>query len=170
MLAIEKNDTVSGKQLDALIGFFDTISRAMGANKTIAHFFNHPAISRDEKTRVMDKVFGKAVPESFSRLIDYLVNLRLVSYLPAIAGQFRAIRDARNGIKKVVVKSAVSLSGEEKKLLTKKISGLFSKELTPVFKVQPDLIAGFSVMVDSVVIENSLSSELQAFVAELKDQ
>lgn len=164
-----KYDSVQSAQLDALIEFLDTIARSMAASGTIVHFLNHPAIPHAQKRKALAVMFHKEVPESFDRVIRRLISQRVVSHVPGIVNQLKAMRDASLGLRKVIVNSAVAMPDDQKKVLTKKISSMFNKELVPVFQVQPDLIAGFSIAVDSVVIENSIASDLHALTAEFSD-
>lgn len=167
--AAERTDANQDAQLDRLIDFLGIIALAIGKNKALVHFLNHPAIPGSEKKKALAVLTRKEVPDSFGRLMDRLINMRVVSHIPEIAAQFKAMRDARKGIKRVVVKSAAAMSEHEKTALTKKISSLLKKEAVPVFQVQPDLIAGYAITIDSVVIENSLVSNLHALAAELSD-
>lgn len=126
-----------------------------------------PIIGNSKKKDIMSALFKDNVHElSFSFIILALNNNR-ESYLPAIARVFIDMADRHEGITKVILKTAVSISKSNKDKLIEIIEeGLDTKsDLEEI--VDSEIGGGYVLRIEDVNIDASLKTQLARIRKEL---
>jgi len=153
--------------LERLVLFFKNIQDALNKEKKLIYFFNHPAISYDEKKSVLQTIAGKGSSESMLLLMLRVIRKRVLSLLPDIINYLEIMLDEYKGIQTVTISSATALSESQKQMLLNRLSDTIHKKLLPHFIIQPDLIAGLKITVNSIILENSIQWQLGNIKTEL---
>lgn len=93
-------------------------------------------------------------------------NGRLAA-LPEIAGQFRALMNAKQGSFDAVVFSAFDIDSDSLAGLSGVLEKRFGRKLNLKVELQPDLIGGIRVVVGDEVLDTSVKARLQQMKAAL---
>lgn len=93
--------------------------------------------------------------------VTMLVDNGRLALLPAIATQFQALKNAREGAADAEIASAFALSDAQVKELVATLERRFRRKLKPVVTVDRSLIGGVRVTVGDEVLDTSVRAKLQ---------
>ncbi len=117
-----------------------------------------------------------AVASAFAGAHAYLLNfLRMMvsrGYAREISGalsEYARLCRGHFGIALAVIRSATELTDAEKTRLTAALSRRMGKEISPEYRVEPELIGGLSVEVDGVLYDGTLRRRLDGLRAGLDE-
>ena len=100
-------------------------------------------------------------------LIDYLKGLGELEILPEIISLLSKKAGTLGLENAAIVSSPVKLGASESKSIAKFIQNKYGDDLHIIEKVDPSLIAGFTIKVGDEVIDSSLASKLENIRKEL---
>ena len=89
-----------------------------------------------------------------------LVERRRISYIEAIAQEFRAMVDEIQGIVRVKVESAHELGQEPVARMKSVLADALKKKIIVEQSVEPELIAGVAVRIGSLVVDGTMKSQI----------
>lgn len=154
----------------------DKWSKALGAAREVLHdgqvvkFLANPSLVDDARlsflTELLASVDGKGSilaggDKHGTNFLKLLLEYGRVSVLPEIAEHFDALKaDVENTIE-VTVTSAVPLSAEQQKAVTKALKERLGREVSLATKIDENLIGGAVISAGDVVIDGSLRSRLE---------
>ena len=151
----------AGPDADALADELDAVvSGAVRGHPATEAFFASAAVSKADKFPVLAAAFEANTTETFRKFVAVLNQNNRLGLLPAVAGEYRKLRDAAAKRVRVRVTSAVPLTpDQEQKLqatLAAKVAG------TPVLsvRVDPDILGGLVVQVGDTVTDTSVRTRL----------
>ncbi len=154
-LAME-TDTVA-EPIAALKEVRDGLTATEGALDLLAS----PSIPKDERCAVLEKAFGYIQPEHVLSFVGVLTQHGHIRELDDCLTAYRELHDAASRLSTAYVTSAVELTDGEKAELTEKLSRKFNRTVRLECAVDPSLLGGLVVRVDSKVIDGSLKHRLQ---------
>lgn len=93
-------------------------------------------------------------------LVEYLKKSGKLSELPLIIRELTRLAHTAGLTESAVVTSSVKLDSATKAALQKYIQQKYGSHLRLVEKLDPDLLAGFTIQVGDEVIDTSLASKL----------
>lgn len=121
----------------------------------------NPVVSIDDKISIMNTVVGKNPDKHYQNFVRLVIDHKREEYMREIFLKYSQIYRKINKISLVEVTTAVEV---DKKIL-EKIKSLISKktegEVEVVYKIDPTIIGGFIVKIDSQQIDASISRELK---------
>jgi F-type H+-transporting ATPase subunit delta len=124
-------------------------------------FLDSPAVARDAKQKVIEKIAARMDLTSAVRNFVYvLVDRRRTDMLREIQQAFDAELNARLGIAEAEVTSARELSAAERKELTSALERRTGKKIEAHFRRDPSLVGGAVVRVGSTVYDGSVREQL----------
>jgi len=97
-----------------------------------------------------------------SGFIDYLKNTRQENLLPDVTKILEDITKGKSKTEKVIVTSAVALSGPQKEQITNLVNKLFHKKIPLENKLNGELLGGFTVKVGDWFLDASLKRDLNS--------
>lgn len=153
-LALETNTVF--ETLMALKVMHDGIYANEGALDLLAS----PSIPKDERCAVLEKAFGDVQPAHVMSFVAILVQHEHIRELDDCLEAYTALHDEHCRLSIAYVTSAVKLTAGEKADLTKKLSRKFNRTIHLECAVDPSLLGGLVVRVDSKVIDGSLKNKL----------
>ncbi|MGH9433130.1 MAG: ATP synthase F1 subunit delta [Terriglobia bacterium] len=120
-----------------------------------------PALPLPDKLRVLDAVLARlGTSKTTSDFLRVLERNYRMSLLQQAVAAFRKIVDAREGLVRVQVRSAVELTEAERQALRERFEGLTGKKVACEFKLDPGLIGGVVAQVESTVYDGSVRGQL----------
>ena len=120
-----------------------------------------PSIPKDERCAVLEKAFGDVQPEHVMSFVGVLVQHGYIRELNDCVEAYTALHDEHSRLSTAYVTSAVELTKGERAELIEKLSRKFNRTIHLECAVDPSLLGGLVVRVDSKVIDGSLKHRLQ---------
>jgi len=127
---------------------------------SVAAWFGHPAIGRGQLAQLLIDALGdKLTPES-RNLLRVLAEYDRLKLVPAIASEYEVMRaDAERRVE-VEITTAVSVDGAQQAQLVDAISKRLMRQVDVTWKVDAGLIGGALIRAGDLVIDGSVSGEL----------
>ena len=151
----------AGDQADALADELESVvGQAIAGRPEVARFLGSAAVHRDEKLPVLASAFEGHTSETFRRFVGVLNHNRRLDLLPAIASEFRKLRDAASNTVRVRVTAATELDDAQRQKLDATLKRIVSGNPVATVTVDPDLLGGLVVQVGDTVYDTSVRTRL----------
>lgn len=160
---------VETKLVDQLEKELTAVVEIINGSDELKRVLFHPRIAAAEKKEVLDSLFKKHVSEITMHFLGLLVERNRELYLADITGYYTSLANKARGITDVEVTSAVDLTKEEKKRLTKAMEQCTGKQVRLSYKTDAGLLGGVVVRVGDKVIDGSVRTRLQALREQLRE-
>lgn len=156
----ERHDSATLYQL--MLALSDAFAATDGLARTVAN----PFVSNADKTALLvSAVYGNNTSKADSTYVDFLKLLEAngrISYMRAIAQAYVDIYRKANDIYRVDICSAAPMSADGRARLEKLVTDHIGKGTVEFdYKVDPSLIGGFTVTVNSERLDASVQSQLK---------
>jgi len=155
--------------LEKISADLTAFNEALQANPAFHRYLWSPEISRKEKEKTVDKLFGDQLSAEFFNFIQVLLKNGRQNFFPDMVQEFYKHQDAYFNRIKVRATTAVPLSKEELTLIRSKLSKDLRKEVMVQPEVNPGILGGIRLRIDSTVFDASLKGKLlrmRSFLAE----
>lgn len=143
-----------------------TIAEAF-QNDELATLLNSPHVPVANKLKALEEVFGDGVSPLARNLAGLLASRSAVSVVPAIRDHFGAILDARKGVVRADVTTAVQLDDKQVARLAKTLSEVVGADVSVESHVDPEVLGGMIARVGDKVIDGSVRTRLQEMKREI---
>ena len=120
----------------------------------------HPRLSPAEKQRVLEEHFLPGRERLVANLLGVLVRKRREGILRDFFRAYQEVYDRQEGILRVEIESATALEAEVVTSLHQQIAASSGREVFIEPRVDPELIGGLRMIVDSRVIDGSTKSRV----------
>lgn len=138
------------------------VIEAFRSNPQLDKVLSNPYVSADDKRKLLLAAAGKKPGDDFTRFVTLILDHKREEFAYLMALAYREIYRKENNISEVRITTAVRLPETEIDKLRKVVENAFSGTTFEYeYAVNPDLIGGFVIDVDSVRMDASLSSELE---------
>ncbi len=132
------------------------------SNPDLHKVLSNPFVSNTEKEKLLIAAAGKEADDAFRRFVKLILDHRREEFAQGMMYAYRDIYRTENNISQARITTASNLDKALMQKLRDLVKGAF-KERTLEFSesVNPDLIGGFVIDVDSVRMDASVSNELE---------
>ena len=151
----------SGKT-EAVISDLALIDSAFSENPDYKNLLDTPALSKDEKLSLID--------EAFSTLDEYAVNtLKIlcerhsVRLFPKVKTEIEKLYDEARGIERVEAITAISMTDEQIKAMTKNLEAITNKTVIIKNIVNKSVLGGVIIRYSGVQLDGSVKTRLDDF-------
>lgn len=154
-LAVEENKV--DEFLEEVTGVREIISES----EDLAAFMNHPQISKEEKTKLIETSLKGRVSDDLTGFLCLIVDKGRFREILSILDYFISSVKELNGIGVVTVETAVELSEIQKKQIEERLietTSYTSMEMN--FSVDEALIGGMIVRIKDRVVDSSIRTKL----------
>lgn len=149
-------------QLDALVDEIGRAAQAFSASGELRSALADPLVSIQAKKGILDEIAGRlGLGPMAKNTLNLLLDRRRIQALPAIAGRFREMADAKRGILRAEVLTAMPLPEEYFNLLQQQLERVTGRRIALDRKLDPTLICGVVARVGDTVYDGSLLSRLR---------
>ncbi len=132
-----------------------------GGSSELRNFLASPAIPRDEKVALIEKLIARMGASVVLRnFLCVLVDNHRTALLAELPAAFRAELDQRLGIAKAEVTSSYALSRSEQEELRRALERLTGKQVRAEYRQDEALIGGLVVRIGSTILDGSVRSQL----------
>ncbi|MBM5796636.1 MAG: F0F1 ATP synthase subunit delta [Cyanobacteria bacterium M_surface_9_m1_291] len=127
-----------------------------------------PVLEPEAKKAALAALFGSQLTESLQNLLKLLADRQRIAVLDSVLLRFLELYRQLRNITLAKVTSATPLSDEQQAQLNAKVQAIAgTKSVEFDLKVDPALIGGFVVSLDSQVIDASLAGQVRRLGLEL---
>ncbi len=137
------------------------IGQIIGDSPEFREFLSNPLIAEGEKQQIIKELLGKRVHELTLEFLQLLAQKRRIAILPAVVEQFRRMLLEYQNILEGELISAVPLEKKQFEAIKKRLEEMLGQTVVLQSKIQPEIIGGFVVRVEDMVIDNSIRLQLQ---------
>jgi len=138
----------------------DNVSNAVETDRRLRVFLESPRVSAQQKNDIIQKAYGGALPRTFVRFLQALVDHRRQMLIPAIAHEYNDLVDQVEGRVHASVTFAREADKRDRELVTSQLSRALGKTVVPHFHVNPDVLGGVVVRVGDTVLDGSVRRRL----------
>ena len=134
---------------------------AFKAHPEFSKILGNPALSPSDKVRVLSSAFGEKPDDYLLRFVQLVIKNRRETFVRSIGLAYQDIYRRANHIARVTITTATTLPKEVLDRIGDLMKKQTDKTLEFVYEVDPVLIGGFILRVDSMQLDASVNSELK---------
>lgn len=144
---------------------------AFAISPELRNFLTSPAVPRDAKHAVIDKISARVgVGKIIRNFLFVIADHQRTHILPEIIAAFEGAIRRRQGIAEAEISSAVELSAAQKKRFAQTLERLTGKKIQAKYSLDPALLGGAVVRVGDTVYDGSVRNSLNELRARLAAQ
>ena len=152
----------TAESVDAELPSLAAVAAAIGSNPDLAKVLANPGIERPRRKALLDAVAQSVGVKTLGgRLLDVLLQNRRVHRLPAFLEAIRERLDRERHVREARVTSARPLDATVFDALRRMVETRTGSTVRLVPAVDPALLGGFVVSVDSARLDASLARRLE---------
>lgn len=125
-------------------------------------FLTHPAIPNSAKSELLQSAFSDKVSEQMVGFLYTMIEKNRESLILETLDQYIELVNKYFGKIKALVVSAKVLTSKQIESISKILSKKTDMEVSVEYKIDPDVIAGFYVLLDGRIYDNTIRSELNS--------
>ena len=137
-------------------------------NSEYIKLLDTPAVSNEEKIRLIDEAFG-TLGYSVINLLKILAQKKAVYKFREVFAAFFKAYDEEMGIERVEAVTAVPMSEEQIKKMSDKLAAVTCKKIIIKNTVSPEILGGVKLRYSGIQLDGSVKSRLDAFAENLKN-
>lgn len=159
-------ESVTEAERAKVLSQLKNLSMAMQAEKSVAEFFASPIVANEQKAQLVKALAGKLDEKVFQFLMLLTEKNRMSSFVD-IAAAYEQITDHAMGITRGIVKTAGSVSDEQKKQIEIVIAQATHKKVELTYVEEPGLLGGLVAHVGGWTFDDSIATHLTQMGEEL---
>jgi F-type H+-transporting ATPase subunit delta len=149
----------------------DEFCAALEGSPDLGNFLISPAVSRENKQAVIEKIAARiGAGKVFRNFLLVVSDNRRTGLLPEIASAFHSVLLERMGVAEAQVTSAAELTAGQKKQLNAALERLTGKKVEARYSLAPALMGGAVVRIGSTVYDGSVREQLDRLRARLASE
>jgi F-type H+-transporting ATPase subunit delta len=142
---------------EAWTAALDTLARTLDADAL--RLLGNPSIPLDARRAALERATS-GQPDVLRALLQTLLERERIGLLPAIAQAYHDLLDARAGVVKAVITTAVPLEEAERRELLSRLERASGKRLRPTFAIDPAIQGGLIARIGDHQVDGSLRTRL----------
>ncbi len=148
-------------QLVKYASALNALADAMEENPNLKELLVSPVLTNEEKKNLvlslLNFIQAGDIEKNFCSL---LVEKGRLSFLPAIASDFKAMLDDVRGIRRGLVITAIQLENEKETEILSQLEKQTGRKLELAYSVDPQILGGIILKVGDIVYDASLRAQL----------
>jgi len=132
----------------------------IGSDPEMARQIANPNIPRESIRDLVLEIAGGALPQEVGNLVRLLADNARLSAIPEIAQLFEISREADQGVRQVLVRSAYPLGDDERQELTAAMVRRLGGQVELTVEEDPGLLGGVEIRAGDLVIDDSVRGKL----------
>ena len=127
-------------------------------------FLETPLINKEDKIKLVKNIFSGVLDPTILNFISVLIKKNRMMWITNIFEEYNQLVLKDKSMKIVKIACASQLSEKQVQELSEVLKYKFKyNSIKLIFNIEPELIAGFKVFIESQVIDVSLQGELKEF-------
>ena len=148
------------KKLQKLQDEAKELSSVIDDNGDFLMLLNSRFMSVNERKEIADKIL-KDFDVNIINLVKVIVDNNRIDYLSDILQAFNSLCNEYRGVKEGLIYSAFPLDKQTINAVKNKISQIEQMEIELIAKIDPSLIGGIKVVINSHVYDGSIKNQLE---------
>ncbi len=153
--------------IDVAYDQFKSLKELLAKDKSLVNFLSAPQVLDENKLSLVRDVFSSRMEKLFVEFLVVLIDKNRVNFLPQVIDEFTRLVEAKRGIGRVTVITAVPLVEDERVRLKDKMQKKTNLEIILEEKVDPSIIGGMIIILHNEIIDGSVSHGLNAVEEQL---
>ena len=133
----------------------------------LSQVLKDPTVSFDMKVDIVNEIFQKEVHQPILNFLKILIDKKRFTEFSKIYAAYINKLNKINNIQPVTITSAVDLTDEQKRNITRKLEEKLNKQIQPDWNIDNDIIAGLIVKINDDVIDTSIKNKINKISKEL---
>lgn len=159
--ALYKFAVQTGKA-DNVYEVMKSLTSAFEQNPDFNKVLANPFVSNDDKKRLLESAGGPDASDIYRGFVKLIIDNKREMFAQEMALAYRDIYRKANNISQVSIVTAVQMPEAEMDKLKAVVQKSFpTQKLEYTYSINPDIIGGFIINVDSVRMDASISNELE---------
>jgi F-type H+-transporting ATPase subunit delta len=150
----------SSADLEGTAQWLDALANVAG-NAQLLQFADNPKVGSQQVYDVVSDVARVQLPPAGRNFLRTVIDNGRLAAIPAIAHQFREMKNAQSGSSDAVVYSAFPIVGEQLGTVARALEKRFGRKLNLTVQEDPSLIGGIRVVVGDEVLDTSVKARLE---------
>jgi F-type H+-transporting ATPase subunit delta len=134
---------------------------AVAGNAQLLQFADNPKVQGQQVFDVVSDVARVQLPQAGQNFLRVVIANGRLAALPAIAQQFREMKNAQAGSSDAVVYSAFPIPADQLGSVAQVLERRFGRKLNLTVQEDPSLIGGIRVVVGDEVLDTSVKARLE---------
>jgi len=123
--------------------------------------FFHPRVTRDEKNAVIKSLFGDSISGIMKNFLNVLLDRKREDVLWIIPEILEQTVNEKNGVSKVVVQTAIPITGERLSGLKRQLDKVVGRKVAVEVVKDPNILGGMIVRIGNKIIDGSVAGRLK---------
>lgn len=144
---------------------YATMKRVVGSfeqNPALQQVLSNPFVKDEDKEKLLLSAAGNEPDEAYTRFVKLILEHGRAEFAYQMMLAYRDLYRKEHNISRVVITTAAALPAAQMDKLRKLVEASFKGTTLEISEaVDPDLIGGFVIDVDSVRMDASISNELE---------
>ena len=153
-----------------IVGDTALISTSLRESPEVHRRLCMPSVARHEKVALLRKAFGRHISEYTLNCMERMVDRGRTSLLSELDEAVQRVRNRREGVVEVEVRTARPVDKQQRALFAEKIAREFGPSSSIVYDCSPELIGGFQIISPERRIDCSVKAGLTTLRAALLEQ
>lgn len=137
------------------------LEEAFASHPALAKALGNPALKAADKESLLVAAAGEQASKAILRFINLVILNRREEFFRAAMLDFQEIYRQENGIARVTITTATSLCDDIVDRIKNLLHKQLDKKLEFVYEINPSLIGGFILRVESMQLDASIQNELK---------
>ena len=154
--------SIENSELDRAEEGIKSLDKLLNESRDFKEMILSPTIAKDDKKKVIFKIADQNnFSEILKKFLGFLAVKNRLFFLNKIIESFLDLVSNNKGELKAKLISSKKLSNQEKEKIQSELSKDFKSPLNIDYEYDPDLIAGLTIQVGSVMVDNSIQTKLK---------
>lgn len=137
------------------------LEEAFATHPALTKALGNPALSATEKEQLLIAAAGKDAGKAILRFINLVILNHRETFFRAAMLDYQDVYRKENNIARVTIITASAVSDEIVARIKSLLKSQLDKELEFVYEIDPSLIGGFILRVESMQLDASIQNELK---------
>lgn len=139
----------------------ELVFNTLTGSKDLRNMLASPVIKSAKKIEILKEIFDSYISQDTINFLTFIVNKNREDLLYEIAKSFVQLKNGKQGLVDINVKSAVEFDEAQKDLMKTQLAEYTKKQVRIDFNVDDNLIGGFVAKVGDTVLDGSVKQQLK---------
>jgi F-type H+-transporting ATPase subunit delta len=149
------------QRIDEVAADLESVNRTLSASRDLRLVVTSPLVRPGKKRAVFRELFGSHVGEEVRLFLDLLLTKGRGTYIPGLATEFVALRDARRGVVTAHATTVVPLSSDQEKRLRAHLEEMTGCSVRLHTMQQASIGGGLVVRIGDTIYDGSVARQLE---------
>ncbi|MBQ8460351.1 ATP synthase F1 subunit delta [bacterium] len=151
-----------------ILNELDRVLEVINSSQDLKIVMANSSISVSKKIEIIETIFRGKINSYLLNFLKILVEKGRFEELTSIRDSFSEMFDTQKNKKTVEVISPITLNFENKSNILFKLEHKLNSEISPIWTVDEDIIAGLVIKFDDYIIDTSIRAKLEDLSKNIK--